>query len=685
MRAAGTAFLLVSGASGSGKSSLVQAALVPRLMQPQRIEGAAFLRRLVFRPGGGSDPVLALIEALTRNTSDNAVALPELLGPGQAAADLAVLLRQAVDKPDFVFASALGRITEAERKAGRLLAFEEAKLILVVDQFEELFTLATISPDNRRLFVRLLAGLARSGAVWVVATLRADFWDRAAGLPELLNLAQGLGRIDVAAPSPAELAEMIRKPAQAAGLSFETHQVSGLGLDSVLAEHAAAEPGVLPLLSFTLDALYAEDVTKRGGHILTFATYESLGGLEGAIAKRADEIVAGLPEEAQAAVPQVLRSLVTISGAAEQAITARAAPLTGFAEGTPARVVIDAFTAARLLVAGEDGAAATVRLAHEALISRWEKARQQLAADRRDLEIRALIEQQQGRWAKATGKAQRQLLLRDPDLANAVDLVRRWGAELSEATRTYVAASRKRARRRQQLTAVAAVVFGIVALTASVLGVVAYRAQQRAEQTLRAATETANALVFDLAKHFRNVSGVPTSVIKDILDRARALQEQLAQPGRVTFRLRHSQVAALIEIAITLLDQGDTTGALEAAERARRFTQDMIKSDPDNPAWQHDLLVCETKIGDVLQAQGNLPAALKSYQAARVIAEKLPKPSPETWDGSATSQCSTTRSAMYCRPRVNCRRLWQCIGTVWQSLNASLRPSRITRRGSAAC
>src|SRR5262249_52279004 len=111
---AGTAFLLVSGASGSGKSSLVQAALGARLRQPQRIEGVAFARRLVFRPGGGSDPILGLVEALTRPTEDKRVGLPELLAAGQTAADLAAHLREGPDKPGFVFAGALGRLTEAE-------------------------------------------------------------------------------------------------------------------------------------------------------------------------------------------------------------------------------------------------------------------------------------------------------------------------------------------------------------------------------------------------------------------------------------------------------------------------------------------------------------------------------------------------------------------------------------------
>jgi hypothetical protein len=129
-------------------------------------------------------------------------------------------------------------------------------------------------------------------------------------------------------------------------------------------------------------------------------------------------------------VSQILRALVTISSAADQVPVARAAPLASFPERTDARAVVDAFIAARLLVATTEGTTATVRLAHEALISRWHRARDQLAADRRDLDTRAIVERQQARWAAAVGRAKQQLLLRDPDLANAIDLANRWGDEL---------------------------------------------------------------------------------------------------------------------------------------------------------------------------------------------------------------------------------------------------------------
>jgi WD40 repeat protein len=483
---AGTAFLLVSGASGSGKSSLVKAGLMPRLMKPQRIQGAAFVRRLSFRPSdAGNDVILGLVEALTREPASPDIGLPELLGPGQSAADLAKYLRSSADDPGFVFTGALGRVTEAGRKSGRILGYEDAKLILGIDQLEELFTVSVVPVEDQRLFIRLVAGLARSRSVWVVATIRSDFWHRAAEVAELIALCAGNGRIDVAAPSQAEILEMIRKPALVSGLSFDVHEKTSLGLDAVLAQDAASEPGVLPLLSFTLDALYVADIQNGGDHVLRHSTYEALGGLEGAIAKRADEVIAGLPDATQKNLPRVLHSLATVSDGGDRIAVARAVPLENFAPGTDARALVEALTKKRLLVASSEGTTPTVRFAHEALINHWSRARNQLVADRRDLETRTLVERQQARWATAPDDVRDALLLRDPDLANAIDLERRWGDELTIAFRDFVARSLKasKAALRRRRAIVAIVMLCLAVLTAASFGAL-YIAESQRNQAL---------------------------------------------------------------------------------------------------------------------------------------------------------------------------------------------------------
>jgi WD40 repeat protein len=554
---AGCAFLLISGPSGSGKSSLVKAGVVPRLMKPQRISGAGFIRRCVFRPAIESrDVFLGLATALTRPARPDG-GLPELIAPGQDVAQLATHLRGAAGEPAFPFVNVLGHLTDAERKSGRLLAFEQAKLILVVDQFEELFTGSGISHDDGRLFVQLLAGLARSRAVWVIATLRADFWHRAAEIPDLIAIAEGNGRIDLPAASPAELAEIIRKPAQAAGLTFELHPQTGIGLDAVLAQDAASAPGALPLLSFTLDELY-KSTKARGEAVLTHSSYEALGGLEGAIANRADEIVAGLPGSAQVALPRVLRALTTVSGVTDQIPVARSVPLESFAESSPPRILVNAFVAARLLVAGgESVAPPTVRLAHEALISRWTRAREQLLNDRRDLETRELVERQRERWRLTSGRAQRQLLLRDPDLANAVDLGRRWGDELDTDTHGFIQASRTSARLRQQLAAVAAAIFALVALGA------AYAAQQ-ASQARRLADERSE-LAQQKSLEAIEQRELAEQAKQDALKNAEVAQsnEQRAVAGLT--RAQQNESLTLSEQSLRETDAGDSTSAMRLA------------------------------------------------------------------------------------------------------------------------
>jgi WD domain, G-beta repeat len=132
----------------------------------------------------------------------------------------------------------------------------------------------------------------------------------------------------------------------------------------------------------------------------------------------------------------------------------------------------------------------SVRLAHEALINGWQRARDQLAADRRDLETRTLVERQFGRWRQARGRARRLLLLRNPDLANAADLARRWGDELGPVLRDFIKRSSRRARLAQTLVAAAAGLFALVAGGAFYAQRLAVRAQQEAnrerEQALHA-------------------------------------------------------------------------------------------------------------------------------------------------------------------------------------------------------
>jgi WD40 repeat protein/TPR repeat protein len=523
----GSPFLLVLGASGSGKSSLVKAGIVPKLFVPRRIPGTAFLRRVVFWPSDvrdGEDLFDALARRLTTQVSEQE-GMSELIGPGQSAAMLAAHLRNATAEPTYPIGSALGQLMTQARESGHMLEYETAKLVLVIDQLEELFTDDRITSGERLRFIELLAGLVRSGLVWVIATMRRDFWHRAEETPELVRRSNGEKCLELLPPAPSQLSQMIRRPAEAAGVSFELHGTTNVPLNEVISEEVTREPGALPLLSYLLDQLYRNDVLEAHGNTLTYATYESLGKLEGAIATKAEAVLERCAPGDRQTLGSILFALVqmdTAEGGVDRAI-ARRVPLSTFPPGTPQRRLVEALLDpdARLLVSdAERDGSPTVRVAHEALISRWARAREFVQSNAEALKIRRRMEERYALWRGLYGNSRdttrvdsaaqtsafgrlaawrarfgrEQGLLSDIDLTDGRRLLREHRSETEPHLVAYIERSvadnkRMRTRSLRVLTAVASVVM-LLAIVASAAGWVASKRQHEAEyqaaETLRA-------------------------------------------------------------------------------------------------------------------------------------------------------------------------------------------------------
>src|SRR5262249_47175753 len=145
----------------------------------------------------------------------------------------------------------------------------------------------------------------------------------------------------------------------------------------------------------------------------------------------------------------------------------------------------------------------------------------------------------------------------------------------------------------------------------------------RAEQNLAAATETSNGLIFDLAVRFRDQRGVPAALVKDIIDRARKLQQQLTGSGQVTPDLQRSEAAALHEVGATRLAIGDTAGAFSAVERSQQIIAALVARNPDDTGWQRDLAVGYLAMGEVLHAAGKREEALAAYRQGLAAVQKL--------------------------------------------------------------
>lgn len=396
--AIGKGWLVVSGASGSGKSSLVRAGILPKLIAPGVLEGYTAWRSALLLPGTGGDPFLALSQALMEKSGlpeldSTPASLADRLGSG-AAAGVEVItgaLRQVAAesrlKEHHILESKArdaelqNRMTEAARFREVLTALPapRAGLALVVDQLEEVFTQVN-DTEKQAGFLNLLASLAESGRVIVLATLRTDFWTKLIEAPDLAALSQGDGRYDLMPPRPSELEEIITRPASAAGLVFESDEKGGRPLDREILDEAVGKPDALPLLQFSLEALYQ---ARTPDGLLTRQAWRDLGGMEGAIRHHADLAFRQLRKAAREAAPDAFRRLVAarLASGGGLVFNRRWVPLVDFADEAE-REFVEAMIAERLLVASvlPDGEAACA-LVHEALITTWPELQRHLQND----------------------------------------------------------------------------------------------------------------------------------------------------------------------------------------------------------------------------------------------------------------------------------------------------------------
>jgi WD40 repeat protein len=395
-------FLAVIGPSGSGKSSLVRAGFIPALRQG-RLAGSESWRISVFRPG--AHPVAALAAQLIRlfpqhgmqATVDGLIADARSL---HLAAELAL-----ADAPT------------------------PARVLLVVDQFEEVFTLCQ---DDRERFAflenLLYAASIPGGRCTVLVAMRADFYARSSVVPALA--ASIAAHQHLVTPLTGEdLRAAIVQPAWSVGLEFEA------GLVETIIADVAQQPGSLPLLQHALLELW----TQRRGSVLTLEGYQNTGGVAGSLAQRADEVYLGLPPESQQAARRVLLRLTQPGEATED--TRRRATLAELDEGAGALTAIDALVAARLLTTSQDDETGepAVDVAHEALIRAWPRLRAWLDEDRAGLRAHRRLTEAAAEWERSARDPD--VLYRGARLAEAEGLATRQPERLNSQERAFIAES----------------------------------------------------------------------------------------------------------------------------------------------------------------------------------------------------------------------------------------------------
>ncbi len=465
----GPRFLAVVGPSGSGKSSLVRAGLVPAVRSGALPSSE---RWFVVEMLPGAHP------------------FEELEG---------ALLRVAVNPP----ASLMEQLERDEfgllRAVKRVLPNDDSELLIVIDQFEELFTLVTDEARRSAFLASLVAAVSDPRArVRVVVTLRADFYDRPL---QYRNFAQLLSTrtLIVSPPSIEELERAVTGPAEAVGVTVEPRVVAEILSD------VADQPGALPLMQYALTELFAE----RRDSVLTLEAYHRIDGVTGAIARRADALYDAQGRDGRAAVRQLFLRLIAVGeeGAEDTRRRVLLEELASLEADRDAMTgVIGAYGEHRLLSFDRDPVTRgpTVEVAHEALLQQWGRLRAWVEGAREDLRMHRRLDSAAAEWTKSGEDPS--FLLRGSRLGQ----FEAWGAAtdvaLSDRERRYlesglaqreveraddaVRKTREAALERRSVIRLRALIaiLTIAALIASVLSIIAVGQRSKAQRVARVAT-----------------------------------------------------------------------------------------------------------------------------------------------------------------------------------------------------
>ncbi|MGE0457702.1 MAG: tetratricopeptide repeat protein [Bauldia sp.] len=637
----GAPFLLVVGASGSGKSSLVKAGLVPRLTTPGVVASVDIWRTVLLRPGEGSeDPIAALAarlfdgpDAVEEDDKGRPFALPELRDGDHGTPErLAALLGHADEAAIAPIVAALDKAARAEGVASGHDRPLRADLLLVADQLDALFG-PNVLDDARHRFTRLLSSLVATGRVWVVATLRADLYDRFLKDGWLLDLKTRGATYDLSPPGPAELAEIVRKPAAAADLFFDIEPGSGQGLDERLLLDAD-RPDMLPLLQFTLDQLFEWRKTVDGRMLLTFDAYNALGGLAGAVDRQAERSIESLGSAELERLPRLLRQLAE-PGRDEGGLSIRAVPLSEAAHDPTAERLVDALVDARILLSFREGGTTVVKLAHQRVLENWTRAKDIVAANVGFYRIRGEVEDQRQRW-QASGRKPDLLLAPGIPLAEAETILRGYADELSPETRGFIALSGRRARTRQRILAIAAAVFAVIAAVAVWQTIVAVNRQaemvaerDRAEANFAAAKDAVGTLTFDVVQGLRGIAGIQVESVAAILDRVRVAMDRLTSASPNDPDLVYMRAAMMSEFAAAYFAQGDTAAALAAAAESVALARELVAADPADANRRRNLAIALHRQGSLMYTVGEIAASAAPGDEALAILQDLAAASPE--------------------------------------------------------
>ncbi|GJI92475.1 nSTAND1 domain-containing NTPase [Duganella hordei] len=565
---AACAMVLVLGPSGAGKTSLVQAGLIPALKAGAAPADAGLAISAHLQLDCADMGQAGLLDTLASVLLDAELDGHQLFDNTSA---VALAQRLAQDLP--------GVIEQLQKQMPAI------QLMVFIDRFEAVFRLPHVGEQERAVFINVLDQLARSGCVLLVLACRNDFYPHLSAYPALMNLKLRGGHFDLAPPGSADIAQIIRHPAQVAQLRYTTDE-RGESLDELLISAARSGPDTLPLLQYCLQELYR---LRSADGELTHASFHQLGGLEGAIGARAEQVISALGPAQIAALPHVLSQLVLVAED-EATVTSRRVPWSALRSDAETRLV-QALVDAHLFVSDLQGGAPAFGLAHEALLRRWPRVVAWIEEHRQTLQVRSRISAQAKRW-QDSGRARDMLLPSGTQTNQARQLLKTRGFSFTSQEDTFIAASLQSERRGERLRLVVMCVVMGLALLAGGLGLVARKAQMLAEQHRAKAEDLMGYMLGEFVDKLRPLGKL--DLLDSVSNRALAYLSDASRVNDSDAALaqRIKSLLLISEVKIARADPVAANTALLAAReilhrqlQTRPTDMSLIKSAGENAFW----------------------------------------------------------------------------------------------------
>ncbi len=465
--------VVVTGASGAGKSSLLRAGLLPILARGHQVPGSDQWPRVVMTPT--KDPLTELAARLAAVGGNDTVAVRDGIV-------------QHPDQAQLAFWSAALAAAAREDELRSVSSLNAPRLVLIVDQFEQVFTLnpGADGGAKRQAFVTALCAAAtnvvgpgQEPPALVLLAVRGDFWDRCAAYPELVGALQD-GQFVVGPMTESELRVAITGPADAAGLLIDS-ALTDIILGDLRTAAGEGGTGVLPLLSQAMSLTWE----KREGDRLTSHGYSQAGGVSHAVQTGADKVYDALPAGQQTLAREMLRSMTVTSrdgGLTRRPLT-RADLYSGLPDADQSQVdaVLEAFAAERLVVLDDE----TAQISHDVLLRAWPKLRGWLEEDQASWILYGQLADTVTAWHDSNDDPS--FLYRGSHLAALQQAVTRWSANparypaLTGTQRNFLRASERAAARSIRQRRSVIIVLSVLALLASVAAIFAFRQRASAQ------------------------------------------------------------------------------------------------------------------------------------------------------------------------------------------------------------